>query len=264
MTRVQVTPPLMRMRARRYLRSHRFGRTPLRDYLQSFCTLGPTAVFGGFLRDIALRGAAGFASDIDVVVDCDEGALARHVCAAAGEACVERNRFGGYRLKAGHSQIDIWALPTTWAMRSGYCQASLDALPYTTFFNWDAIAYRIDNGETYQIAGYFEALQQRVLDLSLRENPNPLGMSVRALRHMSGGDVRISWRLADYVVTALANETSAGICAVERRSFGSPRLTVAYLDEVVKKLRQFVAQRPDHEAAAFSCPVQTMLPFDER
>src|SRR5690348_14297568 len=67
--------------------------------------IGDCAIFGGLPRDFAREGRAAFKSDVDVVVDAAPGALDELLGRMGGQ----RNRFGGYRLKYGRFDFDVWA-----------------------------------------------------------------------------------------------------------------------------------------------------------
>ncbi len=198
---ILVTPEHLRARASRYLRSHSFSGTTLRDYLRNFQALGSVAVFGGFARDMALRGAAGFRSDIDIVVECESGRLHTLIDGLAEEGVtVTRNKFDGFRIHDTKNVLDVWALETTWAVRMGYVDPVLRDLPRSTFFNWDAIAYCISTRELICSPLYFEQARDRLLDLNLRENPNPKGMCVRTLRSLRRSGANLSRNLVAYVL----------------------------------------------------------------
>jgi predicted nucleotidyltransferase len=78
--------------------------------------VGDVAIFGGMLRGVAIGGPRSFASDVDVVVNADDEAIAS--CLSSTEHT--RNKFGGYRIWYGKHAFDVWNLRSTWAFRAGY------------------------------------------------------------------------------------------------------------------------------------------------
>ena len=162
---------------------------------------GDVYLFGGVLRDIALLGRRGFNSDIDMVV---EGHWS-HFVSYLETLNAQKNKFGGYRLMVGEWPVDIWNAEETWAIKQGLVQyKGIASLTETTVMNWDAILMNWRTKGFIYRKNYFEDIRSRTLDIVLEENPNPLGMFVRVLRHLCLKDAeKISSRAARY----LANNT---------------------------------------------------------
>lgn len=160
-------------------------------------SLGPMAVFGGMLRDLAYTTASKFSSDVDLVVSTEDASeLARRLDALGAQ----RNRYGGSHLAGGTWSIDVWALKDTWAVREGYVAARGFAdLIRTTFFNWDAIVLDLNSAEFHYTTSYFDELAAGYLELNLEPNANPAGNVVRALRYLSTGRAIFGPRLTHYV-----------------------------------------------------------------
>ncbi len=142
---------------------------------------GEVYLFGGILRDIALFGKRGFDSDVDVVVD------------GSWETCVNyleslgaiRNKFGGYRLTVGQWPVDIWGAKKTWAIEQKLVKyEGMSSLTKTTVLNWDAILMNWKTKNFICSNNYLQELSDRRLNIVLQQNPNPLGMFVRVLRHL--------------------------------------------------------------------------------
>lgn len=158
---------------------------------------GDLYLFGGILRDVALLGRRGFSSDIDVVV---EGSWDN--CVSYLEHLgASKNKFGGYRLEVAGWPVDIWNAKETWAIRQGLVPyRSIASLTETTVLNWDAILMNWRTRNFVCRENYIEELKLRMLDIVLEQNPNPLGMTVRVLRHLYMKDARkISSSAAEYL-----------------------------------------------------------------
>ena len=175
--------------------------------LKGLSELGRVIVFGGAIRDMALRGTREPPSDIDVVL---ESAGPEDVESFMSTIGATRNRFGGFRFSTSRWKFDVWRLEDTWALRNHLVHgASGEALLKTTFFDWDAVAYDFSNRKLLVSDGYFERLERRIIDINLPDNPNPIGNARRALRIFVSGNAALSPRLADFVVKTLATEGGA-------------------------------------------------------
>lgn len=147
-------------------------------------------VFGGLIRDIALKGVSEFNSDVDLVFDGNPDQV-ESILLAAG---AKRNKFGGFRLKKGGWFIDIWEASSTWAFRQGSCEYSgISSLLQTTITNWDSILFDLRNKELLYTDNYFKDLEEGYLDVNLLTTPNELGMYIRILRcYLLKGAHRVS------------------------------------------------------------------------
>jgi hypothetical protein len=138
-------------------------------------------LFGGALRDLMASGERAEPRDLDLVLD---SSLENDDLALPG---VENrfNRFGGRRLRDGECEIDLWPLARTWAFQAlGIGSRDFADLPRTTFLNVEALAVRL--GGTVRHLGpwddvFFRGFLDRMVEVNLEDNPNPLGCVVRSL-----------------------------------------------------------------------------------
>lgn len=174
------------------------------DFVSCSLVDGDVFLFGGLLRDMALYGRRGFSSDIDVVVDGDWGRLEPYLISLGAR----ENRFGGYRLNVATWPIDIWQAAETWAVKSKLVRfQGIASLTETTVLNWDAILMNWRTRAFIYRQNYFKDLFNRDLDVVLIENPNPLGMAVRVLRHLCQKDAMRVGRKAAVYLAHVANST---------------------------------------------------------
>ena len=170
----------LRACVRGYLTYQSAERAALKDTLDSIVSQLPeTVIFGGMLRDFALGRARDFSSDIDLVSVSSSEEIAR----AIAKYSPTRNKFGGFRFVKDRQVFDIWAFEDTWAFRQGLVDGhELRDLLKTTFFNVDAFAYSLTNGDCYYSEDWISSIRSRVLDINLAENPSPERMTRRAIR----------------------------------------------------------------------------------
>lgn len=188
------------------------------DFLIGALPDGGVYLFGGVLRDFALFGRSGFASDIDMVVEGSWSHCVRYLDSLGAE----KNKFGGYRIKVGGWPLDIWNAEETWAIRKGYVQyKGISSLTETVVLNWDAILMDWRNRRFIYRPRYFEDINARILDIVLEDNPNPLGMAVRVFRHLVAKDARkITHKAAEYLAKCAKKYPFKTIRSAEVQSFG--------------------------------------------
>lgn len=186
----------------------------LREILATkFEPLGPVAIIGGLVRDIARKGKVGFRSDIDLVIDAEPA----RVAALAAELDATPNRFGGYASVYPHWKVDFWSLPNTWASAVGLVRTdTLAALVDTTFFDCDAICYEVQKRKVHALPGYLERLVGRTIDVNLLPNPSIDGNLLRAARRILLWQFRPGPGLRAFIERELNEESFDRIVATEQ------------------------------------------------
>jgi hypothetical protein len=248
----------LRQRLDRFVRSELMVLPAFKDLLSLTCSYGPTVLFGGLIRDLALGYARDFSSDVDIVVkDVPTDVLTRF----AARHGAERNSFGGFRLALGRWLFDAWTFESTWAFSAGLVKGdALADLLRTTFFNWDAVLFDLEKRELIAKPSYLLDLQRRWLAINLRETPNELGAAVRALRLMWQTEAMVAPALAEFINSQILEHGLDEIVTADAKRSGRRRLTKDYVGSVAIALRQHALNRAG-EPFRFASP-QRVLPLD--
>jgi hypothetical protein len=177
---------------------------------------GDVYLFGGVLRDVALFGRRGFASDVDLVVEGNWTHCVKYLTSLRAQ----KNKFGGFRLHIGDWPIDIWNARDTWAIKQGFVEyKGIASLTETTVLNWDAILMNWRTGSFVCQPTYLDELRTRALDIVLEANPNPMGMLVRVFRHLCSKDA--SRAAAKFLADSTLRHSYEEIRREEIRSYGN-------------------------------------------
>ena len=225
----------LKKKADYFFAESRTRRREVAAFARSLVDLGPTVAIGGMLRDVHLCGLRRFRSDVDFVVD--PGSM-REFETFAARSGAERNRFGGYGISLDHWNVDVWPLERTWAAVNRHRNVtSLSDLLDVTFFDWDAILYRLDTRQLLHRPDYFQAIASRRIDVNLPQNPNPTGNAVRALRYARRFDAALGPTLADHVLRCIRDDGWQALVDSERRGFATHLLKDVDCDVVVERLR---------------------------
>jgi len=226
------------------------------NVLARLSSLGRAAVFGGALRDLALRGSGASPRDIDVVMECDSQ---QELSDFLAPYCPQRNKYGGFRFRTERWSFDVWRAQDTWAVRQGLVAAgSLDDLIRTTFFDWDAVLYEHRSGTLTVMPGYFTRLSSCVVDVNLLENPNPLGNLIRALRVLARGRACLGPQLMIFAFDQLGRFGDREILAAEAKSFRHNCLSSGILTTSRTRLESAL----ERGEASFGGYSPTQLEFD--
>jgi hypothetical protein len=218
---------VLRERLTRFLANHANWKIPLRSTLGRIQENSWRAViFGGVLRDLVVFGNTEIPRDIDVVIS---DANTRDLEAAFGDLILSKNRFGGFRLRSAGWLIDMWALGNTWAFRERLRETiSFESLVHTTFLNVEAIAAEIQvqpgHPRTIYSAGFFESLNDKVLDINFEPNPNPDLCIVRSITMALRLNWSISRRLGTYIVEHASSIPLERLTAIHESHYRKVRI----------------------------------------
>jgi hypothetical protein len=192
--------------------------TSFLDLISQTVPEGDLYLFGGILRDLALFGSRGFSSDIDLVVEGDWSLIVPRL----EKLGAKKNKFGGMRVYHNDIPLDIWLANETWAIKAGHVEyKDVKSLLNTTVLNWDAILMNWRTKSFFCRANYFEDINARYMDVVLENNPNPLGMLVRVLRHILLKDAQsLSEPLIRYLNNAVKTYAYKEIKESEISSYG--------------------------------------------
>lgn len=189
------------------------------DFLVDALPFGDVYLFGGVLRELAMIGRLKYESDLDIVIDNDWERAEEYLIKQGAQ----KNKFGGYRIKIAQFDVDIWEAKSTWAITQGYVNyEGIHSLLETTILNWDSILMDWRTKHLITDKTYFENVKKRYLDVVLLENPDPLGMAVRAFKHLSKKEAKyISKRASKYLANCTNQFNLIELLERERKSYGS-------------------------------------------
>lgn len=205
------------------------------EILSPLLAKGDVLAFGGVVRDVALYGIRCFSSDLDLIFVGNRNELVE----ALGKKGV-LNKFGGYRLKAGEWDIDIWHIEDTWAFRHHKASYTNElSLLDTTIMNWDSILYSLNKTRVYCHENYFDDLAKGYLDLVLFENPNTFGAMIRIMRcFVLKEATEFSPKIIEFLNTNLRRHSIVEILDGEKESYHNSYLNAdicTYITKVVSE-----------------------------
>jgi hypothetical protein len=231
------------------------------DFLSDAMPDGDVYLFGGVLRDLALLGARGFNSDIDLVVEGSWNNCVNYLESLGAR----KNKFGGYRLEVAGWPVDIWNARETWAIKQGLVSyRGIASLIETTVLNWDAILMNWRTKIFICRESYLDEIRARILDVELEENPNPLGMAVRVFRHFCQKDARkITPSAASYLANCAKTFSFSDIRNSEIGSYGNSVIESAVYD-FFERLNECEAQDISSRFSVTSDLVKKELGLVER
>lgn len=230
------------------------------DVLTKNNSLGVYA-FGGLVRDIGLFGVRDFSSDVDLVVESSSSNLVKAL-SHFPKNNVTKNRFGGFRIKQGVWDIDIWCARDTWAIKNKLVDyEDVTSLLQTTFLSWDSALFDVRNQTLLCRDQYLDDLIQGKLDIVLKDSPNELGSMVRLTRAIySKGAKEIKPSALDTLKSYFNKYSFEDIVNYERVSYSKRFLSKLNLES----LWDDVKSTPCGSTMSIKQEKQLTLPLEEK
>jgi hypothetical protein len=153
---------------------------------------GQVVIFGGAIRDWFLGNVP---KDIDMVSDASNIDLK-----LLNKYPGRKNSFGGYKIKVGNVEFDIWNVESTWAFKHDVSfKKTLSEIPQTSFFNYDAVIFHTT---THQImeSVFNTGLESKILDIVYEPNPYPVYVTSKAFIMAQKYNLSFSDRLKQYLL----------------------------------------------------------------
>lgn len=125
-------------------------------------------VFSGVIRNFLL----GYSEnrDLDIVVKH----LDKIVIPTINQRKIQikKNSFGGYKLKIGMLNVDVWDIEKTWGIQNMRLSSTPYSLIKTAFFNFSAIVYDFNRGRFIYDKCFVDFYKTHAMDIQYKENPN--------------------------------------------------------------------------------------------
>ena len=125
-------------------------------------------IFSGIIRNYFLK--IKDYRDIDIFID---GVI--DIESFITDYNYRKNSFGGYKITINKTNVDLWFLEDTWALKNS--QSVLDFelakyIPNTAFFNFSSIMFSLNENKFYYTKHFVSFLQNKKINLVFKPNSN--------------------------------------------------------------------------------------------
>lgn len=253
----------LRHRIRHFLWDDGSNKSARSDAIRRIMARGWQAcLFGGVVRDVAIKSPWTPMRDIDIVV---KGVSADELYDAFADVVVRQTRFGGLTLSINGWLFDIWPLETTWAIQQlPLFASSFEVLPKTTFFSVEAIAVELSakSGIPRAIyeSGFVESFLSRTIHLNLPVNPFPELCVVRAFTLAKKLDFALGKDLVDHLAFWCEEIPVNDLIESMRSHYGQQLFDQDELEDLVAQVK-YHAQRSTLAPLKLRYHNQLSLPF---
>lgn len=154
-------------------------------------------IFSGIIRDFFLRRKEK-TRDLDIIIEGDEKAIEKVLKSYE----FRQNSFGGYKVRVGESDIDLWHIKKTWALTHGQTVMDFDLhtyIPNTAFFNFSSIIFDFQCKKFHFSIHFQRFLRDRHIDVVYLPNPNQALCVVNTIYYSEKYNLRISPRLQTFI-----------------------------------------------------------------
>lgn len=206
------------------------------QFVDHLSALTEVIVLSGIIRNFFIRKTEEL-RDLDLVVsNCNSSVLA-----LLEKYPHRKNSFGGYKLRVGNLDVDIWELEKTWALSNNKINGFLFhdiSLLKTTFFNFSSAIYNYNNRELVLSEDFKNFLRTREIDFVLEDNPAPELCLINTIYYTQRFDLNVSKNLKRYFVNHFFDFAEEDFINIQEKHFGRTKYQYSYLKEYVKIFEQ--------------------------
>lgn len=229
----------LKKRVDRFFNSETFCRKEVYEFVELLTQKQDLDVyaFGGLVRDIGLFTVRGFESDVDLVVDTSRTELV-NILDSIPKDSITCNKFGGFRIKQGIWDFDVWCAKDTWAIKNKFVPyKGIESLLDTTFLSWDSALFNVKKRKLICDEDYIENLTIGKIDVVLRQTPNELGSLVRLTRAIfSKGAYVLGHNALDTLKQNFSSYSFDDIVQYEQHSFSKHYLNTSKLENLYNQV----------------------------
>lgn len=154
-------------------------------------------IFSGVIRNFLL----GYIEnrDLDIVIRNINGIDLREVYHY--DIKTKKNSFGGYKLKIGMLNVDVWDINKTWGIQNMQLESTPQNLIKTAFFNFSAIVYDFNRSKFIYNSNFIDFYETHAMDIQYEENPNIPLCIINTLYYSLKYSFPIKYNLCKWIVT---------------------------------------------------------------
>jgi len=240
---------------------------PIADVSQALRERNVRAVyFGGTPRALLMsrlmKMKFGRPRDFDIVVE-DESV--DWILEKTGSSMARKTRFGGVKFFRGGWSFDVWPLHRTWAFQHlGRWPVGFETLPFTTFFNLEAIAMDMNSHQgvarrIYSGDGqFFDGVCRRIIEVNLIENPFPELNVVRGIIFAANYDFTLGPVFCSLIHECRGVLTKSHVFDIQKTHYGVEKIDSLRIARWV----EFVSDRwTEDYHSGVSLPIARQLLF---
>lgn len=201
-------------------------------FLEELSKISEVYIFSGVVRNFFIR-YNGQIRDFDIVVKTENAILASFL----SNFEYKRNSFGGYKLKIGGLNVDLWHVENTWAYQNDKVKSGLFdfySLPNTAFFNFSSVIFDCNAKEFVYTKYFIDFLKTRTIDLVLEENPMPHLCIINSIYYHQKFNLAISENLKRYCINHFYDFAETDFNDIQLKHFREIKYEYAYIKEYVK------------------------------
>lgn len=142
-----------------------------KNVFELITTLNKTAkvyIFSGIIRNYFLE--LEDYRDVDLFIDGDVD-----VVSLVKNYNYRRNSFGGYKINIDNTNVDLWFLKDTWALKNSQSVLDIELakyIPNTAFFNFSSIMFSFNENIFYYTNHFASFIQNKKINLVFKPNAN--------------------------------------------------------------------------------------------
>jgi hypothetical protein len=181
-------------------------------------------IFSGVIRDFFMN--QGDLRDLDIMIDGSN-----EIEQILSTYSYRQNSYGGYKLNIGDTNVDLWFIQNTWAVKHRRITPNnIEAfIPNTSFFNFSSIVYDWEESKFIVGQPFLSFLSNKRINIVFKHNANVPLCVVNSLYYSRKLNLQIGKKLIKYLKLNFNRKTNYD--NVQIKHFGQ----VLFSNEELKK-----------------------------
>ena len=166
------------------------------DFIETLSQKTKVYVFSGIIRNYFLHNY--LVRDVDLVVESDN-----EIQQILTNVDYRINSFGGFKIRIGNKNVDLWRINKTWALNHQQLVLDLDLerfIPSTAFFNFSAVVYSINDRRFIYKKDFLSFLSTKTIDYVYAPNANESLCVVNTLYYSDKYNLKIGNKLQKLIM----------------------------------------------------------------
>lgn len=202
-------------------------------------------IFGGVIREFVFNNFQKVDHrDIDLVIVNKS----KNIEDLLNKYLLNRNSFGGYKLKIDNKDIDIWEFNTTWAIKNQYplFYSMTEFLPNTSFFNINAVVFSIGKNKLLASDGFIKFFEDEVLDIEFGLNPLPSLCLIKTFEYHEKYKLKLSPSIKNYI-TKNFKDAKLDLTKTQIKHYGKIKYSEIELNKFFSKIVKAEKNNAKHD-----------------
>lgn len=211
------------------------------ELIENLSHISHVYIFSGIIRNYFLK--VEDYRDVDLYIDGDVDV----------ESLIKNfnyriNSFGGYKITINNTNVDLWLLKDTWALKNSQRVMDIELakyIPNTAFFNFSSIMFAFNENKFYYTKHFVSFIQNKKINLVFKPNANNALCVVNSFYYSDKFKLQLTDKLKKHL-RLLHKSNSEKYEEIQKKHFGEVKYTNETIDKRIKEFEIKIKRQIDN------------------